>query len=195
MKDESNVNQRIARQVRQLRARQGVSLEALANLCGVSRSMISLVERGESSPTAAVLERLATGLGVPLAMLFDDPAHPADPVARLGDQPLWRDPASGYLRRSVSPGGVGSTIRIVEIDFPAGARVAYDNATHGTRPAHQQIWMLQGRMDIQLGDALHRLAQGDCLAHLLDRPIVYYNPGDGPARYAVVIAVDAGHGR
>src|SRR5205809_459867 len=62
----SGLNQRIAEQVRGLRTGQGLSLDALAGRSGVSRSMISLIERGESSPTAVVLERLAAGLDVTL---------------------------------------------------------------------------------------------------------------------------------
>src|SRR5215813_14086304 len=111
MKDDATgLNQRIASRVRGLRAEQGLSLDALASKSGVSRSMISLIERGESSPTAVVLEKLAAGLGVMLASLFDAPAAagPASrsPVARRDEQPQWRDPASGYLRRNVSPPGV-----------------------------------------------------------------------------------------
>jgi transcriptional regulator with XRE-family HTH domain len=58
---ESSINERVAAQVRGLRAQLGLSLEALARSSGVSRSMISLIERGEASSTATVLERLATG--------------------------------------------------------------------------------------------------------------------------------------
>src|SRR5436853_6995678 len=82
---ESGLNQRIAERVRELRAAQGLSLDALAGKSGVSRSMISLIERGESSPTAVVLEKLAVGLNVPLASLFDAPAAaegPYGPLAR-----------------------------------------------------------------------------------------------------------------
>ena len=70
----SDLNERIAERVRELRSGQGLSLDALATKSGVSRSMISLIERGESSPTAVVLEKLAAGLGVMLASLFDAPA-------------------------------------------------------------------------------------------------------------------------
>src|SRR5437763_1302276 len=105
----SDLNQRIAERVRELRAARGLSLDALAGTSGVSRSMISLIERGESSPTAVVLEKLAAGLGVMLASLFDAPAGasqaPTGPVSRRADQPQWRDPASGYVRRNVSPPG------------------------------------------------------------------------------------------
>src|SRR4030081_1166445 len=105
----SSLNQRIAERVRELRTAQNLSLDALATKSGVSRSMISLIERGESSPTAVVLEKLAAGLGVMLASLFDAPAAasqpPRGPGAPRADQPQWQDPASGYLRRNVSPPG------------------------------------------------------------------------------------------
>ena len=113
----SDINAMIAARVRELRARRGISLEALAEKSGVSKSMISLVERGESSPTAVVLEKLATGLGVMLASLFDTPAAAANPVSRRADQVEWRDPASGYLRRNVSPPGFASAIQVVEVTF------------------------------------------------------------------------------
>src|SRR5438067_5176793 len=161
----SGLNQRIAERVRELRAAQGLSLDALARKSGVSRSMISLVERGESSPTAVVLEKLATGLGVMLASLFDAlPAgSPGGPVARREDQPQWRDPASGYLRRNVSPPGVPQPMQIVEVHFPAGARVAFETGARHQR-AHQQVWILDGSIDITVGTERHRLRDGDCLA-------------------------------
>ncbi|WP_428684609.1 helix-turn-helix domain-containing protein [Reyranella sp.] len=180
------INERIAACVRELRDRRGLSLEALAEASGVSRSMISLIERGESSPTAVVLERLATGLGVSLATLFEAPAATPHPVSRRPDQVEWRDPASGYLRRNVSPGGFPSPIQIVEVVFPAGARVAYETAA---RPGitHQQVWVLEGTIKVVLGEERFELGAGDCLAMVLDRPITYHNPAAKPARYCVVI--------
>src|SRR6476660_9598598 len=117
-----DLNQRIADRVGKLRAAQGLSLDALAAKSGVSRSMISLIERGESSPTAVVLEKLAASLGIMLASLFDAPTNEAQavngPIARRDDQPEWRDPASGYLRRNVSPPGVPQPMQIVDVHFP-----------------------------------------------------------------------------
>src|SRR5437879_4107849 len=160
----SDLNQRIAERVRELRAAHGLSLEALAGKSGVSRSMISLIERGESSPTAVVLEKLAAGLGVMLASLFDAPAAaaqaPGGPVARRDDQPQWKDPASGYLRRNVSPPGVTQPMQIVEVRFPPGGRVAFETGARETR-VHQQVWVLEGAIDITLGVERHRLREGD----------------------------------
>ena len=169
-----------------MRAARGLSLEGLAERSGVSRSMISLIERGETSPTAVVLERLAVGLDITLAGLFDPPQGLADPVSRRASQALWRDPDSGYLRRNVSPAGFPTPIQIVEVVFPAGGHVAYET---GPRPTltHQQIWVLEGEIEVTVGDDRHELAAGDCLAHMLDRPVAYRNRTRKAARYAVIL--------
>ena len=189
----SDLNQRIAQRVRELRATQALSLDALATKCGVSRSMISLIERGESSPTAVVLEKLAAGLGVMLASLFETTAAaaqvPSGPVARRDDQPQWQDPASGYLRRNVSPPGVPQPMQIIEVHFPPHGRVAFETGARDLR-VHQQVWVLEGAIDITLGAERHQLREGDCLAMQLDRPTMFYNPTRKPARYAVVIATE-----
>ena len=187
----SGVSRRIARRVRELRVARGLTLDALAAKSDVSRSMISLIERGESSPTAVVLEKLAGGLGVMLATLFDAPATAArprtSPVARRRDQPQWRDPASGYVRRNVSPPGTVQPMQIVEVVFPPGGRVAFE--TGGREVAvHQQVWVLKGVIDVTLGAERHRLRDGDCLAMRLDRPTMFHNPTRKATRYAVVIA-------
>ena len=185
----ADVNRRIAERVRELRAARRLSLDALAVRSGVSRSMISLVERGESSPTAVVLERLATGLGVTMAAMFDAPARTGveqGPIARRDDQPVWRDPASGYLRRNVSPAGVAQPMQIVEVEFPPRARVAFESGARDVR-VDQQVWVLDGTIEITVGDDRHRLRAGDCLAMRLDRPTMFHNPARKLARYAVVV--------
>src|SRR5262245_36091192 len=153
--------------------------------------MISLVERGESSPTAVVLEKLAGGLGVTLAALFDPPMADTrgrrGPLARRAEQPQWRDPASGYLRRNVSPPGVPQPMQIVEVQFPAGGRVAFETGPRDVR-VHQQVWVLDGAIDVTLGTERHRLREGDCRGMQHERPTMFHNPTRKPARYAVVIA-------
>jgi len=188
------VNGRIAARVRELRATQGLSLDGLASKSGVSRSMISLIERGESSPTAVVLERLSVGLGVTMASLFDTPAAagpaPDGPLVRRKDQPEWKDPASGYVRRNVSPPGVPQPMQIVEVCFPAGGRVSFETGARDVR-VDQQVGVLEGAIDIIIGADRHRLREGDCLAMQLDRPILFHNSTRRRARYAVVIAAGA----
>lgn len=191
MENPSPLNAHLATRLRDLRTESGLSLEALSERTGVSRSMISLIERGESSPTAAVLDRLAAGLGVTLASLFADrDSQGAAPLARRADQRVWRDPESGYTRRNLSAPGFPSPMELVEVVLPAGARVAYDTG-HRASAVHQQIWILEGEIDLSLGGDTYRLSAGDCLSMRLDRPTVFRNHADCPARYLVALATDA----
>jgi transcriptional regulator with XRE-family HTH domain len=182
-----DINLRIARRVAGLRAGSGLSLDALALRSGVSRSTISLIERGETSATAVVLERLAAGLGVALAALFEAERAMPGPLMRRAEQPQWRDPASGYLRRNVSAPDHPSPLRIVEVEFPAGQRVVLEGGGHGA-VIQQQVWLLEGRMALTHAGQTWRLEAGDCLAMRVDGPVEFRNPTRSSARYAVVIA-------
>jgi transcriptional regulator with XRE-family HTH domain len=188
MRDDAtgNINSRIASRVRTLRTDLGMSLDTLAAKCSVSRSMLSLVERGESSPTAVVLEKIATGLGVALATLFDDSGASASPVSRRADRAAWRDPQSGYVRRNISPPNFASPIQIVEVLLPAGARVAYETGVREVS-THQQIWVQSGSLEVTVGKVTHRLSEDDCLAMQLNEPTTFRNRTRKPARYAVII--------
>ncbi|GJG89141.1 transcriptional regulator [Gemmatimonadetes bacterium T265] len=187
-----DIHTRLATRLRQLRAARGLTLDGLASRAGVSRAMISLVERAESSPTATVLDRLAAGLGVTVASLFADEARAdASPVSRRADQLAWRDPATGYVRRNLSPPGFPSPIELVEVVLPARARVAYD--TPGTARAvgvSQQVWVLEGAVALTVGDRTYALDVGDCLAMRLEQPVAFHNPEDRPARYVVALTTD-----
>ncbi|WP_452026848.1 helix-turn-helix domain-containing protein [Azospirillum palustre] len=187
---ENDIDSRLAVRLRALRADRSLTLDGLAERSGVSRSMISLVERGQSSPTASVLERLAAGLGVTLATLFAEAERAdADPVVRRADQIAWTDPATGYRRRNLSPPGYPSPIELVEVELPPGARVSYDS---GARAAivEQQIHLLDGTIELSVGEVTHRLSTGDCLAMRLDRPTGFHNPTDRTARYIVALTTE-----
>jgi transcriptional regulator with XRE-family HTH domain len=186
----TDTQSRLAARLRRLRAERGLTLDALAERAGVSRAMISLIERGESSPTAAVLDRLAAGLGVTIASLFAEEARPdASPVSRRADQTSWRDPATGYARCNLSPPSFPSPIELVEVRLPGGARVGYDTASRAVGLS-QQIWVLDGRVDVTLGETTHRLDAGDCLAMRVDRPTAFHNPTKRPVRYVVALVPD-----
>jgi transcriptional regulator with XRE-family HTH domain len=185
-----DLDARLGARLKQARLRQGMTLEALSEATGVSRSMISRVERGESSPTAALLVRLGSGLGISLSALLEDGPE-SGPLARQSEQPVWRDPASGYVRRNVSPRGTGSGFEIVEVVLPAGAHVVLDSAA-GAPALDQQIWVLEGSLELTLGVTRYELARGDCLQMHLRETISYRNTGTEPVRYAVILAARSG---
>lgn len=183
-----DINIRIAQQVHELRLLRGYTLDVLASRCQVSRSAISLIERGEASPTAVVLEKLANGLGVPLTQLFaiSQNNQSPQPIVRRIQQSEWKDPETGYIRRQVSPPNWKSPFQIVEIEFPAQSRVTYETSTN-SKVVLQQIWVIEGQIDIQLGENFYALQEGDCLAMQLDQPIIYSNPSSKAARYILVV--------
>jgi transcriptional regulator with XRE-family HTH domain len=183
----NDITELIGRRLRELRATAGLSLDALAHKSGVSRSNISLIERGQSSPTAVVLDKLSSALNVSVASMFEAGETPAapPPLARVADQPVWSDPASGYVRRNVSPAGV-SPLQLVDVVFPAGQRVSFETSARDA-DIHQLIWMIDGVMDIGYGEDRWQLRAGDCLAVRLDAPITFHNPGATAARYLVAL--------
>jgi mannose-6-phosphate isomerase-like protein (cupin superfamily) len=151
--------------------------------------MLSLIEREESSPTAVVLNRIAAAFGVSVATFFDDPSAKGGPLSRAGERQPWRDPQTGYLREVLSPPGIAAPFQLVQVILPAGTTVQYEGINR-PRPYHQQVWVLEGRIEVTLGTDLYQLQRGDCLAWDVDgRPHSFGNPTRKRARYAVAIAL------
>jgi transcriptional regulator with XRE-family HTH domain len=167
-----------------VRADQGLSVSALAERSGVSRAMIAKIERGEAQPTAALLGRLSAALGLTLSELFARTESQLPRLARTTDQTVWVDPQTGYRRRSVSP--AGGSVQLVEVELPAGAKVAYPADSFAL--AHHHIWVLAGHLSFQEGDVEHELHAGDCLELGPPAPGTYRNTTDQPCRYLVVLS-------
>lgn len=179
-----DLDTRLGNRIHALRTARGLTLDALAAQAEVSRAMLSRIERGESSPTAQLLNRICGGLGLTLSTLFAEAeVSPLSPRAR---QPVWRDPESGYLRRQVAPPGTGSPVEIVEVEFPAHGQVAFDSQR--LPGADQHVWVLEGALELTLGHEAIRLEQGDCLRMRFGQPIRFRNPLDQVIRYAVIIS-------
>jgi transcriptional regulator with XRE-family HTH domain len=176
----------IGARIRQLRVAQSLTLDELAVASGVSRAMISRIERTEASPTASLLGRLCAALGLSLSTFFAEEGQVVSPLSRRNDPLVWRDPETGYLRRSVSPPVTSSLIDLVEVVLPAGARVNFPPhvASHGMT---QHVWLFEGELEMTTADAVHRLKPGDCLFMPVGEGHVFHNPRDQPARYCVVL--------
>lgn len=184
---ETGIDGRIGDRVRTLRAERGLTLDGLARLADVSRAMLSRVERGESSPTAQLLVKICGGLGTSLSALFAAAEAPASgPLSRRADQPTWRDPESGYVRRNVSPPGGGSAVEVVEVEFPAGGSISFENRR--VAGADQHVWVLDGVLELEVGGEAFRLEAGDCLVMRFGVPVAFRNPSARRVRYAVIVS-------
>lgn len=182
--DDATLSRAIAAQIRQRREANGWSLADLAARSGVSKAMISRIERDEVSPTAALLARLSGAFGVTLSTLLAVEENDDQRLVRRGEQALWVDPGTGYLRRVVSP-PAGGPLELIEITLPAGARVPSPAAAY--RFIHQQMWVLSGELRFDEGDTTHHLAEGDCLQLGAPQDCVFVNETQAPVRYLVAL--------
>ena len=174
----------IANRLKQLRTRQGWSLEELAGKSGVSRAMISKIERRQSSATAALLSRLGVALGVPVSDLLG-PVDSHGVLTRREERPSWRDPATGFLREIASSRPAGSAVEVVEIELPTNVRVDY---TIDSAPTYaQHIVALTGGLRVTHGGKDFDLEPGDALFMSPSGHISFYNTSDHPCRYLVVL--------
>jgi transcriptional regulator with XRE-family HTH domain len=176
----------LANRLRVERETRGWTLADLAARSGVSRAMLSKIERREASPTAALLGRLSAAFGLTLSQLFaqTEEQHLGQ-VMRADQQPAWRDPATGFLRRSLSPPGP-VPLELVWGELPPGAEIAYPAASLAFI-ADQQLVVIGGELTIVLGGTIHALAQGDCLRFGPPRDVTFRNPGAARCRYVIAV--------
>ncbi|NVP54138.1 helix-turn-helix domain-containing protein [Mycoplana rhizolycopersici] len=176
-------DQSLGLRVRTEREARGWSLSDLSERAGVSRAMIHKIERGESSPTAALLGRLCAAFGFSVSTLIARAEAGAERLMRLADQPVWVDPETGYRRRQASP--AAAPAELVEVELPAGARVAYPAAAFAFQ--RQMLRVIQGTLTFVEGETIHRLASGDCLALAAPVDCAFVNDSEETCRYLVIL--------
>ncbi|MEU0970830.1 helix-turn-helix domain-containing protein [Streptomyces sp. NPDC005917] len=169
----------------ELRAEHGWSLGELAERSGVSKSTLSRAERAETSPTAALLNRLCNVYGRTMSQLLSEVEAAPAPVLRAAEQQVWEDRASGFVRRSVSPPHPGLRGELVEGRLTAGADIAYDRPP--VPGLEQHIWVLDGRLAVTVREVELLLDAGDCLRLRVWGPTRFRCPGPGETRYVLAV--------
>ncbi|MFB9891488.1 helix-turn-helix domain-containing protein [Planobispora takensis] len=176
---------RLATRLAQLRTERGWSLEDLAARTAVSRSTLSRLERGQISPTAALLNRLCAAYERTMSHLLAEVESEPPQLVRAAQQSVWRDDASKFTRRSVSPPHNGLRAELVEGVLHPGADISYRQPP--IPGLEQHIWMLQGAAEITAEGHTHQVHTGDCLRFRLWGPSRFRCLGPQPARYALVV--------
>jgi len=181
----SSLDLRIARRLALLRTQRGWSLDALAARSGISRASLSRLERAELSPTASMLGALCTQYGWTLSRLMAEAESGPPSMVRGPGQVTWKDPASGYVRRIISPPHPNLRGELVEVSLPAGASVSYDASPVPGLEHH--LWMLEGSVDIEIEGTSFRVKKGDCIRYVLSGSSRFESPSKRPARYLVAL--------
>ena len=176
---------RIARRLRMERDRRGWSLAELAARSGVSKATISKIEREEVSPTAVILVRLAGAFDLTLAGLLLRAEGEGRRLIRAADQPVWRDPETGYLRKQVFS-RPDHPVELVRVELPPKQRVTLPASSYAY--IRQLVWVQSGNLVITEGGERHVLATGDCLGFGVPAETTFANETNATCTYVVALA-------
>ena len=183
MSEENDVDKRIGMRIRIEREARAWSLTDLAERASVSRAMVYKVERGESSPTANMLGKLSGAFGLSMSTLMARAELKQGRLLRAADQPLWKDPATGYIRRHVSPKS-DLPLDLVQVTLPAGRDVPMPASAYAF--LRQLIWVISGQLVFIEGTARHEMGEGDCLELGPPADCIFSNETGRDCIYAVI---------
>ncbi|WP_225773606.1 helix-turn-helix domain-containing protein [Inquilinus sp. Marseille-Q2685] len=174
--------------VRTLREQKTLTLEQLSRLSGVSRAMLSKIERGEKSPTIGVAKQIAHALGASFSSLVGDeaPTRRAFALVTKDQRQVFRDPETGFERSLLSPNMPGMTVEVVLHHLPA-------NTSTGRSPPHpsgtgKHVVVSRGHVVVATPDDETVLNEGDCLYFEADVEHWFENRTSGPAEYYLIIS-------
>ncbi|MBB5374613.1 transcriptional regulator with XRE-family HTH domain [Deinococcus metalli] len=175
----------LAQRLRLEREARGWSLADLAARSGVAKASISKIERGEMSPTAALLVRLAAAFDLTLAGLLLRAEAGGDRVVRAADQPVWRDPETGYTRTQVYM-RPDHPVEVVRVVMPPGQRAHLPASSYAR--IRQVLWVQSGTLTVTEGHERHELDAGDALGFGPPADVVIANESASPCTYAIALA-------
>lgn len=182
----------IARNLRRLREQQNLSISAVADRAGLSKSTLSKLERGNGNPSIDTLWGLARVLGVSFATLFEEIGQPDVEVLRFKDAPIVAGPGRGALPttgidgvdlRHLESFAARTKVEIYTVDLEAGARLT---STAHTPGIVEHVVVIEGRVDVGPDGTSTALEAGDRIRFPADRSH-HYEALDGPARLIAIL--------
>jgi transcriptional regulator with XRE-family HTH domain len=176
----------LGERVQSLRVDRGLTLRELADRSDVSVSMLSSVERGEKAPTVVVLDRIATGLDIPLVSLVAEPDAERVIVRRAADQDRVDEPG-GWQRTILTPVVPGVNFEWIRSTLPpacdAGIFPAY------AAGSHEFVAVASGTLTLTIGERELTLSAGDSVYFTADTPHSYANRGQTRCVYHVAALI------
>lgn len=178
----------VGKQLRVFRQERGLSLRTLAELCHLSPNTISLIERGESSPSVSTLHRLATALNVQITAFFEGPIeHVQVVLTRAADR--RRAANANVLLESLGTGLEKQSLEPFLVTMRPGADSGPQMIVHD---GQEMVYCLQGEIEYQVDEESYQLAVGDTLLFRARLPHRWRNPGHDPAVFLLVFGGASG---
>ncbi|MBP6737377.1 MAG: helix-turn-helix transcriptional regulator [Rhodobacteraceae bacterium] len=182
MNPRSDIHDRLAASLREARRTRGLSLDAVAKLSGVSRSMVSQIERGESSPTVATLWNLTQALQVDFAGLLEGRTEPGIQVIRAAAAPVISGRGKGVSIRILSPAEAVGEHEVYDLSFAPGGALESEPHSPGCR---EHLTVIEGALRVVSGEEDSLLGPGDTARYPADRP--HAIRAEGGARALLIV--------
>ena len=179
----ADLARRIGQRLRDERTARDMSLDDLSRASGVSRAALSQIETRKSSPSIAVMWKIAVGLGIPITELLGGDTEMGH-VLRRSDAQVLRSPDGRMESRPIAPAGTTPWVEVFELRL--SARSTHRSEPHA--PGTREIFVvLSGAMKIEIAGTTYELEAGDSVAFRADQQHAYINPGASEARAHNVI--------
>jgi transcriptional regulator with XRE-family HTH domain len=179
------ISRHLGGRVKQLRGERGWSLEALANASGVSRSMLSQIEREQANPTLAVTLRIARAFGLTLGELIELPgAASAVTVIRADDHAFHYRSDKDCRIRTLSPLNLEKDVEFYEVRLQPGGALRSSPHFEGTR---EFLTVHRGRLRIESAGDAEELNPGDSASYRADVPHAIINAGKSEAVVFLIV--------
>ena len=176
-----NKNVAVGPRIRELRTEKRLSLRALAQLSGLSTNAISLIERGDNSPTVSSLHNLASALNVPITAFFEQQGN--GQVIHLKKEQRPTSATAGVTMENLGSGLPNQQIEPFLITIKPGGSSTSSQITHS---GEEFIYVLKGSLLCKISEQEYELEEGDSLLFLASQPHVYLNQSSKPARILII---------
>ena len=182
----SNSPPEVGASLQRLRLARGLTLEDLSRMAGVSKSMLSQIEREKANPTIAITWRLANALGVPLGELLAGPQRSVETIRVLEahETPTLPGDHAGYVLRILGPMELAGRYEWYELTLAAGGALASQAHDPGTT---EHLTLLHGAMELDVGAVTKKIKLGATARYRADVAHAIRNPGKGDARALLVV--------
>lgn len=174
----------LAKNVREIREKQKLSLEKVAELSGVSKTMIGQIERGESSPTITTLWKIANGLKISFTSLIQKPQPDTTVVRKAEVQALTDEQAGAYRIYPAFPFEADKRLELYTVEIEEGGLLSSGAHREGTE---EFLTVFSGELTVAIQEETHTLHAGDSIRFKADRPHSYRNQGKGLAQVSMLI--------
>jgi transcriptional regulator with XRE-family HTH domain len=173
----------IAKNLKAFRESKKLSLEKVAELTGVSKTMIGQIERGESSPTITTIWKIANGLKVSFTSLINNPQEDTKVILRSDIQPLTEDNGK-YRVYPNFPFADDRRFEVYSVEIEKGGYLSADSHREGTE---EFLTVFEGELTVRVNNNEYTVKCGDSIRFKADRPHTYHNSGKTLTRLSMTL--------